>query len=160
METLMHLSRCVSIQFWIKTKNAWIMHQDIPSQQSTALVSNITCHLQLSPCWLFWGFVFRAKLFHRDNQTHLAVVCKKAALFQLGKTALSWVFPSPCASWHAVHFYSRKNVPGPQGKWALTCFPLSLSEWGNPKRGVMKWWENKTSYFFVRIQTVAYTMGH
>lgn len=118
-----------------KNKNTWIMHQDIPSQQSTALVSNITCHLQISPCWLFWGFVFRAKLLHHDNQTHPAVVCKNSALFQLGKIALNWVFPPHCASWHAVHFYSpeglpmvQRNLPGTHVPWRAVHYPLLNEE--------------------------------
>lgn len=135
-----------------KNTNAWIMHQDIPSQQSTALVSNITCHLQISPCRLFWGFVLRAKLLHHDKQTYPAVVCKNSALFQLGKNSSELSFPSPlCFLTCSLFLLTRRPAHGvKECAWstcALTCFPLSPSEWGNPKRGVIKWWENKTCYF-------------
>lgn len=150
-----------------KNKNAWIMHQDIPSQQSTALVSNITCHLQISPCWLFWGFVFRAKLFHHDNQTHLAVVCKKAAVFQLGKNSSELSFPFPlCFLTCSPFLLARRPAHG--GKpcaWStrqmcpdlLSTIPFWMRK---PEERCYEVVREKNLLFFVRIQTVAYKMGH
>lgn len=93
MGKLMYFKQMCVYTVLNKNKNAWIMHRDIPSQQSVALVSNIACHLQISPLFVITEIFSLGLNYFTWQSNTLTAVYKNSTLFQVRKNSSELSFP-------------------------------------------------------------------